>query len=165
MSSAVRNTLSPIIFLLAFNPILQYLKTEEHHGYNLNNYHYITTPFADELNLIITNKATHQRIITKLNEKCKSMNLTLKPVKCKSLSLKSGQPSEITFKLGDFEILTIKDEPHNFFGSIITYNEKTQDTFLHLKDKIVSGLHRIQDPKIRYEYKLSVYKGYFLPSL
>ena len=93
------------------------------------------------------------------------MNLTLKPVKCKSLSLKSGKPSEIIFKIGDFEIPTIKDEPHSFFGSIITYSGKSQDTFLYLKDKLVSGLNRIQDSKIRNEYKLSIYKDYFLPSL
>ncbi len=93
------------------------------------------------------------------------MNLTLKPTKCKSLSLKSGKPSEVTFKIGDFEIPTIKDEPHSFFGSIITYNGKPQDTFLYLKDKLISGLNQIQDSKIRDEYKLSVYKDYFLPSL
>ncbi len=157
--------LSPIIFLLAFNPILQYLKTEETHGYNLAELHYITTPFADDFNLITTNKATHQRIINKITEKCKSMNLTLKPVKYKSLSLKSGKPSEITFRIGDFEIPTIKDEPHSFFGSIITYSGKSQETFLYLKDKLTSGLNRIQDSKIRNEYKLSIYKDYFLPSL
>lgn len=157
--------LSPIIFLLAFNPILKYLKLEEKHGYELNGIRYISTPFADDFNLITTNKATHQRIMTNLQAKTKSMGLVLKPVKCKSLSLKSGKPTEITFKLGDFNVPTIRDEPHSFFGSIITFDGKSQDTFQHIRNKLSSGLNMIDKSHIRNEYKIKVYRDYFLPSL
>ena len=82
--------LSPIIFLAVFNPLLEKLKLESKFGYEINNFRYITTPFADDFNLITRNKRTHQRIINKIFDWSKSMGLKLKPTKCKSLSIVSG---------------------------------------------------------------------------
>ena len=93
---------SPILFLMVFNPIVQYIKThEEKSGYSLNGFKYITLPFADDFCLISTNKLTHQRLIHDINEKLISMNLLLKPSKCRSISICSGKPKPITFCIGD----------------------------------------------------------------
>ena len=49
--------LSPTIFIIVFNPLLEYLKTEEKHGYQLSeNNKVISCPFADDFNVITTNK-------------------------------------------------------------------------------------------------------------
>ena len=78
--------LSPLIFLIAFNPIIEFLKSKTSSGFPLNNQtKVITTPFADDFNLITTNKATHQKIITQLNDLTKQLGLKLKPSKCSSL--------------------------------------------------------------------------------
>ena len=48
--------LSPIIFLLAFNPILQYLQENSKFGYKLQDEKFITLPFADDFCLITADK-------------------------------------------------------------------------------------------------------------
>ena len=86
---------SPIIFLTVFNPLLEKLKMETNHGYDLNGKKVITTPFADDFNLITCHKKTHQRLINQISMWTKSMGLTLKPVKCRSLSISSAKASKI----------------------------------------------------------------------
>ena len=83
---------SPILFLLAFNPIIQDLKAQENRfGYYFNGQHVITLPYADDFCLITLNQRTHQRLINSILEKTQSMNLTLKPSKCRSISISQGQ--------------------------------------------------------------------------
>ena len=79
-----------VLYLSVFPPILEKLQQNESFGYPINDTKYITTPFADDFNFITTNKRTHQRLLNKISKWTKSMNLKLKPVKCKLLSLVSG---------------------------------------------------------------------------
>ena len=89
--------LSPIIFLMVFNPIIQHLKLKEHCGYTLDGMNFITLPFADDFCLITSNKRVHQKIMNDILDITQSMNLQLKPVKCKTISIRSGLPCEINF--------------------------------------------------------------------
>ena len=67
--------LSPVIFILVFNPSIQYLKLkEDRYGYKLNGNSVITLPYADDFNLITNNKRTHQRLINELHSITSSMN-------------------------------------------------------------------------------------------
>ena len=96
--------LSPTIFIAVFNPLLEYLISENKHGYKLDSDNpVISTPFADDFNIITTNSRTHQRIILNVERFAKSMNLILEPTKCKSLSICSGSSKVINFKLSDHE--------------------------------------------------------------
>lgn len=114
--------LSPIIFLLVFNPIIQFLKNfEESHGYNLEGERYITLPFADDFCLITADKRKHQRLMSEIHKITQSMNLTLKPSKCKSMSLCSGRPSLCQFKVGDIVLKTTKEAPEKFLGKHIIH--------------------------------------------
>ena len=54
--------LSPVIFLACFNPLLEYLTSiKTKHGYDLNGDKVISTPYADDFNLISNNKRNHQK--------------------------------------------------------------------------------------------------------
>jgi hypothetical protein len=134
--------LSPIIFLSVFNPILEKLHQNESFGYSINGTKYITTPFADDLNLITTNKRTHQRLLNEISSWTSSMSLKLKPVKCKSLSIVSGKSTPIIFKLGDNEVNSIKDDPHKFLGSYLSFSCKQEEVFDHVKNHICTRLER-----------------------
>ena len=79
---------SPIIFLVVFNPILDYIKTfKETHGYQLGKEKVITKPFADDFEIVTNNKIKHQKLQNDIQIKCESMGLILKPSKCRSLSI------------------------------------------------------------------------------
>ncbi len=67
--------LSPIVFLMAFNPILEKLCSKSEKGYNLNGSQIFTTPFADDFNLCTTNHRTHQKLINDISSWTKSMKL------------------------------------------------------------------------------------------
>ena len=54
--------------------------------FSLNTTKIITTPFADDFNLITNNKTQHQQIINELQTKATGMGLTLKLSKCRSFS-------------------------------------------------------------------------------
>ncbi len=65
--------LSPIVFLLTFNSILDKMCRNSEKDYNLNGYQIITTPFADDFNLCTTNCRTHQKLINDISSWTKSM--------------------------------------------------------------------------------------------
>ena len=77
--------LSGVIFLLVFNPIIEYIKLyKKTHGYTITTetkgaHPVITTPFADDFNLITHNKTMHQTLLTDIEKKIKSMGLIINP--------------------------------------------------------------------------------------
>ena len=94
--------LSPIIFLTVFNPIVQHLKSQDKkYGYDLEGCRYITLPFADDFCPITFDKKRHQKIMNEIHDITQSMGLTLKPVKCKSISIRGGKAEACTFAIGD----------------------------------------------------------------
>jgi hypothetical protein len=53
------------------------------------------------------------------------MGLVLKPRKCKSLSIKAGCSAAEEFRLGDYTMASIKDDPYmKFLGGYITTRVK-----------------------------------------
>ena len=66
---------SGIIFLIVFNPLIEYIKQHrETHGYTLTTKDkgvksVVTTPFADDFNLLTHNKVIHQKLVTNIAEK------------------------------------------------------------------------------------------------
>ena len=158
--------LSPIIFLTCFNPLLEYLcQLKDTLGYDLNGTKVITTPYADDFNLITNNKIQHQKVIDKLNVYTSSMGLKLKPSKCCSLSVCGGVPKEIKYSIGSEAIRSIKDKPHKFLGSQICYSGKTAEVFDHVHAEILLKLKRIDELLIRPEYKAAIYSRYLLNSI
>ena len=158
--------LSPIIFLIVFDPIIQHLKiVESQYGYDLNGTRYITLPFADDFCLITTHKRTHQRLMNELSELTASMNLTLNTVKCKSLSICSGKSKAIEFSIGDNKLKSVQDAPEKFLGVLITLYDKTSDHFEVVKSKLNSMIENINVSLIRNEFKLRVYNEYSVPSI
>ncbi len=155
---------SPIIFLIVFNPLLEQLTKEEKFGYDLNGKKVITTPFADDFNLITCHKTTHQRLINKIATWTKSMGLTLKPIKCRSLSLSSGKPNAIVFNLNNIPLDTLDNSPHKFLGSTVTFSGKQSEIFNVVHNHFQTRLESINELKIRNEYKMKMYKDYLLPA-
>ena len=96
---------SGAIFLVTFNPIIQYIKKHEAtHGYeiklsNKNVKNVISTPFADDFNIISRNKDLHQKLVLDVEKKIKSMGLLLKPSKCRALSIQKGTPGIVDYHL------------------------------------------------------------------
>ena len=98
---------SGIIFLIGFNPLIEYIKQfKQTQGYTINETHVVTKPFADDFNIISHNKNLPQQIITDVFKKAKTMGLWFKPSKCWSLSISSGKPKDVTFVLKDPEDTT-----------------------------------------------------------
>ena len=138
---------------------------ESHYGYDLNSTRYITLPFADDFCLIATHKRTHQRLMNEISELTVSMNFTLKPVKCKSLSICSGKLRAIEFSIGDNKLKSVQDAPVKFLGVLITLYNKTSDHFEVVKSKLNSMIENINVSLIRNEFKLRVYNEYSVPSI
>ena len=166
---------SCVIFLVVFNPIIQYIKAHsERTGYeiktNNNNSKFInTTPFADDFNLISRNKTQHQKLISDIQEKIKSMGLVIKPTKCSSLSIQSGKSSDIVFHLteesGKIEIGLVKNKPQKFLGSNVTSLNKPSDMFEFLLKMLEKKLQNIDKCSLRGENKLKIYSNYALISM
>ena len=157
--------LSPTIFIIVFNPILEYLKSEEKHGYQISEVRVISCPFADDFNVITTNKKTHQRILFNVEKYAKSMNLVLEPKKCKSISICSGSSKCIEFKLESEIIPSILESPEKFLGSQITFKGKQSEVFKYVYDGIESSLINIDESNIRPEYKLKIFSMYLLSAI
>ena len=163
---------SPTIFLVIFQPLIDYIQLHrETHGYQLGKAKVLTTPFADDFDLITNNCKKHQKLELDVQRKAESMGLCFKPSKCRSLSIKRGQVNgEHKFFLltGGGEEVSLKtkeDDPHKFLGSHITNFNSPADHFNFLKSKLEEKLANLDTTLVRGEYKVAVYSRYVLPSL
>ncbi len=158
--------LSPILFILVFNPIVQYLKQfETSHGYCLNDQHIITLPYADDFILVTNNKLKHQKLMNEISRITKSMDLHLKPSKCKTLSICSGQAKPIPYTIEGKQLTLVKDSAEKFLGSWITFSGTSSEVFTKIRQKITTMLSNIDSSLVRGEYKLRVYTKYMLQSI
>ena len=118
---------SGTIFLITFNPLIEFIKRfKVKQGYKIRETHVITTPFADDFNLISNNQKHHQQLIHEVVEKAETMGLNFKHTKCRSLSICSGSPTNVNFVMRNSEknelhITTVHDTPHKFLGATVTY--------------------------------------------
>jgi hypothetical protein len=69
-------------------------------------------PFADDFNLLTGHNITHQNNIKEIMSWTASIGLVLKPGKCKSLSIKAGCSAVEEFRLGDYTMASIRDDPY-----------------------------------------------------
>jgi hypothetical protein len=91
------------------------------------------------------------------------VGLVLKPRKCKSLSIKLGCSAAEEFRLGDYTMTSIRDDPYmKFLGGYITYKGKGVPGLI--KEKMECGLENIDKRLVCNERKVRIYKEYFLPS-
>ena len=92
------------------------------------------------------------------------MGLKLKPSKCKSLSIVSGQPQSIDFHLGEDILETLEKEPHKFLGSFITFKNKQSEILQLVLEHFETRLKRIDELLVRNEFKVKIYSDYVLPA-
>ena len=161
--------LSPTIFLMAFNPVLQQLKNmEEKFGYKVHNDDkttpVITLPYADDFCAITTNMRSHQKIIDEIHRNISSMGMRLKPSKCRSFSISAGKAVDVPFHIGDSRIPSIRDEEQKFLGKLLFFSGKSEETYKLVHDTLKEALDRIEASLIRSEYKLWILKNYLIPS-
>ena len=159
--------LSPIIFLVVFNPILQYLQNQTKFGYNLieNEENFITLPFADDFCLITRDKRTHQRIINEIANHINSMGMKIKPSKCRSFSIKAGSPEIINFNIEGYQVPSIAEEEQKFLGRVLFFSGKSVECFQLLENIISEKLKNLDKTAVRNEFKVEIYKIYILPSI
>ena len=167
---------SGAIFLVSFNPIIQYIKKhEQNQGYqiklkNKSVRNAISTPFADDFNIISKNKTMHQKLVTDVEKKIRTMGLVLKPRKCRALSIKSGKAEIINFHLTDekgdkVNISSVLVNPLKFLGAILAESNTPSARFELIHQKLKTKLENIDKSSIRGEYKLAIYSRYALPSM
>ena len=162
---------SSSIFLMVFQPLIDVIMSfKESHGYQLGETKAISTPFADDFDLISNHVKKYQNLMLDIQKKAESMGLTFKSSKCRSLSIQGGKFTDIKFFLldgsGEKVLLNnMEDDPHKFLGSSITKSNSPADHFTFLKKKLDCKLNKLNEPKVRGEYKIAVYSRYILPSL
>ena len=165
---------SGVNFLIIFNPIIEYIKKQrEQQGYELKTSpsakFVVTPPFADDFNIISRNSTKHQQLVKDVEIKLKSIGLTLKAPKCRSLSIQGGKISNISFSLDNsgnpVNILSVLEKPMKFLGSEVTGDNSQSAMFASMKTKIETKLENINKSTLRGEYKLNIYSCYALPSM
>ena len=167
---------SGIIFLLPFNPIIQYIKKHnDKYGYQIQIKDktvktVITTPFADDFNIISRNIKHHQKLLSDLQNKINSIKLVLKPHKCRSLSIQHGMQSIVSFYLtkkdlqDKVSISSVIDEPLKFLGSEITKINTPNALSVLLETKLENELSNVEKSSLRGQHKIDIYSRYALPS-
>ena len=165
---------SGVIFLIVFNPIIAYIKSQKDKGYDLStktNAMYVnTTPFADDFNVMSRNMKQHQTLVTDVEKKLQSMGLVLKAPKCRSLSIQSGKISNVQFYLitntnSEVPISSVIEKPLKFLGSEVQEDNSPHAMFAALSLKLRNKLENIDKCTLRGEYKANLYVIYALPSL
>ena len=163
---------SPSIFLVIFQPLIDFIMLhKDSYGYQLGKCKVLSTPFADDFDLVTNDTRRHQKLQLDVQKKAESMGLCFKPSKCRSLSIKGGRVAgehQFFLKAADGEkvfLKTMEDDPHKFLGSHITNLNSPADHFNFLKTKLVEKLSNLDSSLVRGEYKIAIYSRYILPSL
>ena len=165
---------SGVIFLVVFNPIIEYIKQQkETQGYELKTKTHTkfvnTTPFADDFNIISRNSTKHNQLVKDVENKLSSMGLILKASKCRSLSIQGGKTTNCQFTLNNsgqiFKIPSVLENPMKFLGSEVTGNTSPSVMFSMMKTKLETKLSNINKSSLRGEHKVKIYVRYALPSM
>jgi hypothetical protein len=93
--------LSPVIFILTFQPILDFLIKIDNLGVTLNGKKIITLPYADDFCLLTTNMRTQQKLISQINSHIQSMGMQL---------------SHPSVELSQFR----QEDPHKLLSTLVT---------------------------------------------
>ena len=163
---------SPSIFLVIFQPLIDFIMLhKDSYGYQLGKCKVLSTPFADDFDLVTNDVRKHQKLQLDVQRKAESMGLCFKPTKCRSLSIKRGRVAgeqQFYLRAGNGEkafLKTMEDDPHKFLGSHISNANSPADHFNFLKEKLEEKLNNLESSLVRGEYKVAVYSRYILPSL
>ena len=96
--------------------------------------------YAGDFNLITSNKITHERLINERHSINSSKNLTLKPEKCKNLSICSGSPKIVPFSLGGKHLDSIS--PMKW--ACASFQSISMEGFTFIRNKIETMLKNIE---------------------
>ena len=122
----------------------------------------ITTPFADDFNLISKNMKSHQKLVLDVEKKLRTMGLVLKPRKCRALSIQSGTPGIVDFHLTNITgkkvtISSVLVKPLKFLGSIVAEDNTPSAKYELIENKLRNKLENIQKLSLRGENKVAIY--------
>ena len=120
----------------------------------------VTTPFADDFNLLTREKGIHQILLSDIEEKIKSMGFILKPTKCRYLSIEKGKVENIKFKLMNYETDSVIDRLIKFIGSVVGAVNTPSAMFVEIMSKLKTKLENISKSTLRGEFKLNIYTRY-----
>ena len=110
--------MSAVIFILAFQPIIDHLIQNEQYGALINGQREITLPYTDDFCLITTDMRVHKRLNSEIHSYINSMGMSLKPSKCRSFSIVRGKPTVVDFHIGVNLVPSISHEEQKFLGKV-----------------------------------------------
>ena len=82
-----------------------------------------------------------------------SMGMKLKPVKCRTFSVKSGSPAD--FSICDKKIPTIFHEEQKFLGKVLYPLGISSDTFKLVKTELFNKLENLDKTLIRLSHTIN----------
>ena len=117
--------------------------------------------FADDPTLVCKDARSAQRILSTVQGKLASNGLHIKPSKCFSLSLKSGQFDKTRkFSLNDTLVDNIDSAPMKFLGLYIYGKHQKSNTAKFLISKLTTLMAKVDRLLIRGQYKVRIYDQY-----
>ena len=153
------------MFLLAINPILDYLQSQQRHGFSFRKNKLITLAYADDLTLICSNQRTSQRLLNDINAKFEAIDLHLKPAKCKTLSIVNGTAKDVRFSINNQHLDNIKGNKFKFLGSTIFSDHQEQKVESLVYSILTECMTAIDNCPLRGSYKCKLYMLHVVPKL
>ena len=160
------NPISPILFLAAFNVLLEKITAEfTKYSFKLDEHQICQLAYCDDLVLLSKDKRGLQKMLNMTNACASEMGLAFRPDKCRVMSISSGCNKRVEFKIADKLIPSVLDTDVTFLGHRIFVEKTASSTYESVKATIAVKLENIDKSKIRQEYKVKIFKEYLLPSL
>ena len=159
------DTLSPILFLIAINPILKFLETKKRFGYKFRGNSINTLAYADDISLIFSNQRSAQRLLNEIDTLFTKMGLQLKPEKCKSLSIVKGCAKDVSFAINGTKIDNIKGDKFKFLGSTVFSSNQLSNVSNCITQELTVSLNKIDKLPLRGSYKVQLYTVNVIPKL
>ena len=158
-------TISVILFIVAFNVILEYVSRIGLPQYNLSNTNTmpVLRAFMDDVSLMTRSTAAAKIALERTVIALKWARMKLKPQKSRSLVIRKGKSiDEQPFKVGEEIIPSIQKEPLKTLGRI--YNSSVTDKTARedLRKKIIDLVQKLDKSLLTGIMKVWVYQNLLL---
>ena len=161
-------TLSVILFLAAFNVIIEYVKMGSYAGYTLSNKKEIEVVrgFMDDVSILGRSVPEIKHALLRTNQVLKWSRMMLKPTKSRSLVMQKGRVMLVEPFVVDGQVIPcIQKEPLKTLGRYFDFTITDRKARDDLKDKLLAGIKYINRSLLTSFMKLWVLHHLLVPQI
>ena len=138
-------TVSVVLFLMAFNVILEYVEAESFERYSIDGKPVeLLRGFMDDVSIVTTSIPQTKKVLQRTDRALKWARMRLKPAKSRSLVIIDGRSTRLEpFSVDGSVIPGLHNKPLRTLGRVFNFSLTDREEVNAIQEKFVGGLKKI----------------------